>query len=248
MKLENTIKEFINGYGSGTFSLRYAFEKLWEGYSTNEVNLDHINGDMSSSDRHQKLSSFAQSPIGVISNARCLTEGVDVPLIDSVYFVTPRNSLIDIVQACGRALRKPRGTESKTAYFIVPILIPDGSTVEDALNSEDFQMVHQVIQALRDQDIRLEQWIDQINLRVSKGRPVNDLPDPPVIMSLPQEFSVKQFELKLYTRIAEVNGEPTQYLQKEQSRESPSRKSGIKRVFRTLGDYTFKSYIENLVD
>ena len=246
----NTVKqarEFIDGYGSTTFSLRFAFEKLWKGYNKDNVCLDHINGSMPSGDRHQALDLFANSSIGVVSNAKCLTEGVDVPIIDSVYFVTPKNSLIDIVQACGRALRKPRDSSSKIAYFIVPILIREGQTMEDAFNSDDFEMVHNLIQSLRDQDSRLEQWIDQINLNTAKGLPPKGGDDGPLILDLPKEFNVKDFELNLYTKIADVNGDPTKYATEKPQHKRLARKSGITRVFRTLGDYSVESYRKNLI-
>ncbi|GAF67526.1 unnamed protein product [marine sediment metagenome] len=70
-------------------------------------------------------------------------------VIDSIYFVDPKNSLIDIVQACGRALRKPKGSEDKMAHIILPILIPENLEEEDELfNSDKFEYVFNVTQIL----------------------------------------------------------------------------------------------------
>ena len=145
-------KEFINGTPQCGFSLKTAMTKLLNDVSISDVCIDHLNGEMPASERHQRLEIFAKSKYGVVSNARCLGEGIDVPIIDSIYFVNPKNSLIDIVQACGRALRKPRGPTQKTAYFIVPVLILEGSDKnEEAFNKIDFEMIYNLIQSLRDQ-------------------------------------------------------------------------------------------------
>lgn len=87
--------------------------------------IKHINGSMPTGDRKKILDEFKNTDFALVSNARCLTEGIDVPVIDCVYFVDNKSSLIDIVQACGRALRKPSNTREKTAFFLIPILLPD---------------------------------------------------------------------------------------------------------------------------
>lgn len=243
-------KEFIEGTSQCDFSLRTAILKLWKEISINEICIDHLNGEMTASERHERLEIFSKKKYGVVSNARCLTEGIDVPIIDSIYFVNPKNSLIDIVQACGRALRKPRGPDAKTAYFIVPILIPEGSDKDvDAFNKIDFEMIHNLIQSLRDQDKRMEQWIDKINLGLARGgkksKPRNV--SGPIVMQLPKEFDVEEFETNLYLRVADINGNPTQVTQNKKPHIKGARKSKVKRVFRTLGDYTVEAYKKNLV-
>jgi predicted helicase len=244
-------KEFINGTIHCDFSLRTAIAKLWTDISISDVCIDHLNGEMTASERHQRLEIFAKSKYGVVSNARCLTEGIDVPIIDSIYFVNPKNSLIDIVQACGRALRKPRGPTRKIAYFIVPVLIPEGSDNNaEAFNKIDFEMIHNLIQSLRDQDQRMEQWIDKINLGLAVGgkkRPRQPGGDGPIVLDLPKEFNVEDFETSLYLKIADVNCNPTQVAPKTKPHTKDARKSKIKRVFRTLGDYTLESYKNSLV-
>jgi superfamily II DNA or RNA helicase len=244
-------KEFINGTSQCDFSLKTAIAKLWKDVSLEDVCIDHLNGEMTASVRHQRLEIFAKRKYGVVSNARCLTEGIDVPIIDSIYFVNPKNSLIDIVQACGRALRKPRGPTRKTAYFIVPVLIPeDCDKNAEAFNKIDFEMIHNLIQSLRDQDQRMEQWIDKINLGLAAGgkkRIRQPGGEGPIVLELPKEFSVEDFETSLYLKIAEVNRNPTQVNLETKPHTKDARKSKVKRVFRTLGDYTVESYKNSLV-
>ena len=132
-----------------------------------ELYVNNISCKVPASKRAEIMSTFKDSEYGIISNAKCLTEGVDVPIIDSVYFVDQKKSLVDIVQACGRALRTKKGT-SKTAYFIIPILIPESEVASDILYSEKFDAVYNIIQALRDQDSRLEDWIKKVCSRKSR--------------------------------------------------------------------------------
>jgi predicted helicase len=240
---------FIEGVSGEDLSLRKSIERVWENIFLEDFYLAHINGTMPAGDRKEILELFKESKYGIISNARCLTEGVDVPVIDSVYFVNPKSSLIDIVQACGRALRKPRDGKKKTAYFIVPILIPEGKIEAEIINEVDFEMLHNLIQSLRDQDLRLAEWINHINLQASKGKTYrfSKDADSPIVLNVPEVIDVKKFEESLYLRIAEVNGEPTRYTYKTKKYGKKERKSDYKRIFKTLGDYSVESYRDNLV-
>lgn len=242
-------KAFINGPSGSDLSLRQVFEETWPQLALDRIHLDHINGSMSSGERKERLDQFEEAEYGVVSNARCLTEGIDVPVVDSTYFVNPKNSLIDIVQACGRALRKPKNKPEKIAYFIVPILFPEADTELEVINETDFEMLHNLIQSLRDQDERLAQWIDEINLQASQGK-TKDFSkgkEPPIVLDIPKEFDVEKFGDNLFLRIAEVNSEPTRYSYKTKVYGKTERKSHLKRVFITIGDYSFESYRDNLV-
>lgn len=263
-------KQFIYGVGSEEINLKMIFEKLWPSLNFDEIYLDHINGTMSAGERKERLDRFQSSKFGIISNARCLTEGVDVPVIDSVYFVNPKSSLIDIVQACGRALRKPRkanpssgvlkqlvtafnkplSTREKIAYFIIPILLPDESSSANIVNEIDFEMLYNLIQSLRGQDQRLSEWIDKLNLEASKGKVSKFYKgtDSPIIFKLPQEFNISEFKENLYLKIAEVNADPTQHGYRTKKYGRKERKSSYKRIFKTLGDYSVDTYKQNLVD
>ncbi len=240
---------FINGISQEDLSLKKVIQRISKDIDPEDFYLDHINGTMSAGERKERLDLFKESSYGVISNARCLTEGIDVPIIDSVYFVNPKSSLIDIVQACGRALRKPFGSKEKTAYFIVPILIPEGKVESEIVNEIDFEMLHNLIQSLRDQDLRLAEWVNQINLQASKGKSYrfSKSSDSPIVLKIPHTIDLEKFEEKLYLKIAEINSEPTQFTYKTKKYGKKERKSSYQRIFKTLGDYSVDAYKENLV-
>ena len=150
-------KDFVAENGND-ISLSDVIREFNEHITEDNLFIDNINCQLDSGSRAQILNKFKNTEYSVISNAKCLTEGVDVPIIDSVYFIDRKKSLVDIVQACGRALRTQNGID-KTAYFIIPILIPESSVAEEILNSEEFEIVYNIIQALRSQDNRLEDWM-----------------------------------------------------------------------------------------
>jgi predicted helicase len=95
----------------------------------------HVSGQMPSSVRSQNLHEFECSENGLITNAKCLTEGVDIPKIDCVLFADPKSGVIDIVQAVGRALRIEK--TKKFGYVVVPIIIDDINS--PYLDQEDFK-------------------------------------------------------------------------------------------------------------
>ena len=99
----------------------------------------------------------------VVSNARVLTEGVDVPALDAVVFLQPRKSKIDIVQAVGRVMRTYPG--KKTGYVVIPVVVPEGkgATDSEVLNGSDFSIVWDVVRALRSHDERMDMWVNHID-------------------------------------------------------------------------------------
>src|SRR5207248_2335176 len=99
----------------------------------------------------------------ILSNARCLSEGVDVPALDAVMFLNPRNSVVDVVQSVGRVMRLSPGTEKKYGYVILPIGIPADLSPEQALaDNQKYKVVWQVLQALRAHDERFNAMVNQI--------------------------------------------------------------------------------------
>jgi superfamily II DNA or RNA helicase len=125
-----------------------------------------VSGEQPTSYRNLVLDEFKNSEKAIVSNARCLTEGVDVPTIDLVYFCDPKNSKVDIVQAVGRALRKKEG--KKLGLIVVPIYHSKKDEVENSISSGSFKNLLQVIRSLCDQDERLQ---DEINfIAFGKGK------------------------------------------------------------------------------
>lgn len=132
-----------------------------------DIEADHVDGSFDALQRNALLDWLkAESPgktCRVLSNARCLSEGVDVPALDAVMFLNPRNSVVDVVQSVGRVMRL--APEKRFGYIILPIGIPADKTPEEALRDNDkYKVVWQVLQALRAHDERFNATINQIEL------------------------------------------------------------------------------------
>lgn len=132
------------------------------------IEADHVDGTMGAGLRQQKLSwlkdvSSDSNTCHVLSNVRCLSEGVDVPSLDAILFLSARNSQVDVVQSVGRVMRKAPG--KKYGYVIIPVVVPEGTHPEDALdNSDVYNVVWTVLNALRAHDDRFEAEINKIDL------------------------------------------------------------------------------------
>jgi predicted helicase len=139
----------------------------------------HVDGEDKISSRRTDIRWLKDTPpdgvCRVLTNARCLTEGVDVPALDAVMFLTPRRSKIDIVQAVGRVMRKPPGKQ--LGYVILPVAITAGLDAATALdNNTDYDAVWEVLQALRAHDERFNAYINRIAL--GKTKPGTGPDDP----------------------------------------------------------------------
>jgi len=130
----------------------------------------HIEGAMTTAYRERLLREFAAAPRAILSNARCLTEGVDVPTVDMVAFLSPKRSLVDIVQATGRAMRLSPETGKQFGYVLVPLYVEKarGETIEQAVLRSNFDEVWKVLQGLKEQDDLLAQIIAE--MRIERGR------------------------------------------------------------------------------
>ncbi|WP_336639871.1 DEAD/DEAH box helicase family protein [Micrococcus luteus] len=137
------------------------------------VEAAHVDGTFPMAQRVRELDWLKQpageNTVRVLSNAKCLSEGVDVPTLDAVLFLSPRNSQVDVVQSVGRVMRRAEG--KKTGYIILPIAVDASADPESALNdSKAYKVVWDVLQALRAHDDRFEAMVNQIAL----GRSVED--------------------------------------------------------------------------
>lgn len=145
----------------------HADELRGEDRRATRVEAAHVDGSMGVQQRNRLLNWLKDDPdddtCRVLTNARCLSEGVDVPALDAVLFLTPRASQIDIVQAVGRVMRKAPGKTQ--GYVILPVAVPAGVTAHDALDDNArYRVVWQVLQALRSHDERFEAMVNQIEL------------------------------------------------------------------------------------
>lgn len=125
--------------------------------------VEHVNGAMTTNDRLVLLDEFKTSPRAVMTNARCLTEGVDVPAIDCVTFVDPKHSKIDIVQAAGRALRRANGNKAY-GVILIPLFYQVGEDPEVVASTGVFRNVFEVVRAMANHDSRLQAEITALCL------------------------------------------------------------------------------------
>jgi len=163
----------------------------------------HVSGEMSSGHRDVLLSGFRHlddGRRGVLANARCLAEGVDVPAIDGVAFIDPRRSEVDIVQAVGRAIRR---SEDKTiATVVLPVFIDDSQDAETVLAGSAFKPVWAVLRALRAHDEVLAEQLDGLRRELGR-RPAAALRLPSkVIFDLPISVGT-EFAEALTVRLVE---------------------------------------------
>jgi len=128
-----------------------------------------VSSQMNAKDREDTLADFKDACRSLISNARCLTEGVDLPAVDAVCFIDPKQSRIEIAQAVGRAMRKAPG--KKCGYIVVPIFQEQGEGVRAAFSNAEFEKVRLVLHAMMEHD---EDLIDLVKaLRAGELRSLN---------------------------------------------------------------------------
>lgn len=134
-----------------------------------EVQVHHVDGTMGAKERTAHLDwlkeTHGDQVARILSNARCLSEGVDVPALDAILFMHPRKSQIDVVQSVGRVMRRAEG--KRMGYVILPIGVPTGLTPEEALNDNDrYRVVWQILNALRSHDERFDAHINKASLGI----------------------------------------------------------------------------------
>lgn len=140
------------------------------------ISCKHIDGSMNSQERNgimQWLKEDSDNPreCRIVTNVRCLSEGVDVPALDAVLFLAARNSQVDVVQSVGRVMRNFKG--KKYGYIIIPIVTPAGVKAEDALNnSKTFEVVWQILNALRSHDDSFNAEVNKIALNKAQSSKV----------------------------------------------------------------------------
>lgn len=137
------------------------------------VDIKHVDGGFSAHARNERLAWLKDTApdadtCRILTNARCLSEGVDVPALDAILFLHPRKSQIDVVQSVGRVMRRAEG--KKMGYVILPVAVPAGKAPEEALDdNEKYRVVWQILNALRAHDDRLDATINKIDLGVDPG-------------------------------------------------------------------------------
>ncbi len=155
-------------------NIKDSFETIMECYDEElkkksfknlQINIDHVDGTMNCKvrlDKLENLNQFEPNTCKVLSNARCLSEGVDVPALDSVIFFDGRSAMVDIIQAVGRVMRKAKN--KKRGYIILPIALEESEikNLNEAVNNTNFKNIWKVLKALRSHDSRL---VDEATFR-----------------------------------------------------------------------------------
>ncbi|MGW0327774.1 Helicase associated domain protein [Nocardia sp. NPDC003183] len=134
--------------------------RLWAG---------HVSGEMPTGQRHvllQQLGGLHDCDRALLTNSRCLTEGVDVPALDGVAFIDPRRSVVDIVQAVGRAIRL--AADKTIGTIVIPVFVDTDKNPATALDDSSFKPVWDVIKALRSHDDRLGEALDELRYQLGK--------------------------------------------------------------------------------
>jgi superfamily II DNA or RNA helicase len=164
----------------------------------------HISSKKSAGQRSQLLDDFKAEKLALMTNARCLTEGVNVPTIDCVLFADPKQSIVDIVQAAGRALRVSPG--KKYGYIMMPLIVPDNMELEEFTETTPFKQVSRIVAALSTQDERIveEFRLNDQGKRTSDRR-VEISGSIPVGLKLEISHFIGSIESKMWERIGRCN-------------------------------------------
>ncbi|CAL6435021.1 unnamed protein product [Bathycoccus prasinos] len=160
--------EFSNGFKEFLNVMKPEFKP------TGAVTYKHVSGEMPTSQRSRYLREMRElenEDRYLLANCQCLSEGVDVPALDGVAFLDPKNAEVDIVQAVGRVMRRNRTrVQQKNGTIVIPIFISDEDDVDKALNSSNFRTVWKVVRALRSHDEVLGQELDQRRVKLGRER------------------------------------------------------------------------------
>jgi superfamily II DNA or RNA helicase len=178
---------------------------------------EHISGHTPAGRRLtllQNFGSLANGTRGILSNCACLGEGVDVPVLDSVAFIDPKRSMIDIIQAVGRVIRK--APDKCIGTVVIPVFVDESEDADHALSNSAFEPVWQVLKALRAHDERLADELDELRLRLGKRSPYGGK------IRLPAKIKVdvptlllKDFEQAFYVRTVEKTTRPPPLTEKQ---------------------------------
>ena len=132
---------------------------------------DYVSGQMPTGQRRQKLQQLKELTQGdrmILSNARCLSEGVDVPALDAVAIIDPRQSTVDIVQTVGRAIRLSK--DKKVGTIVMPVFLEPGGDAEAVIEDSNFKPIWDVVNALKSHDDSLSFELDAYRTGLGKDR------------------------------------------------------------------------------
>ena len=169
----------------------------------------HVSGKMPTSLRGKIVDEFAAAKKGIITNAKCLTEGIDVPNIDCVLFADPRKSTVDIVQALGRALRTKQGKQF--GYVILPVFTNSNKT-EEIIESAEFKEILSTLRALASNDERIIEYFRDISKGVNKNTATDKLIQFDIDEQIAENINIQELigalQLKTWDKLAKLSWMP----------------------------------------
>jgi len=176
--------------------------KIYSGYQP--IKTFHVSGAMPTNQRSSQMRLFAESK-GLMTNARCLTEGVDLPAIDCVCFTDPKRSKVDIVQAAGRALRLSKG--KKFGYILIPIFVSKNQDPNEAAEDSGFEEVISTVGALSTQDTRIADYLRGVTEgKIPRGgSPIDGITKVNVLTKIDSKVFERSIQLKVWNKIAHIN-------------------------------------------
>jgi superfamily II DNA or RNA helicase len=205
------IKHAVSFHGSISKAEHFAVQN--ESYNRafpnfGHVNSFHVSGATPTGTRSKLINEFANQERALITNARCLTEGVDVPDIDCVLFADPRKSAVDIVQAVGRALRPSPG--KKLGYVIVPILHDENAKAEKLIESGEFHEILSTLRALASNDDRIIEYFRAIanGKKPKTGGSISFDIDERIARKIDLDQFIRDIDLKCWHRLAKLSWRP----------------------------------------
>lgn len=184
IKTSKAISNIFNNYADDYYDSLSKEERV----KTVNVSAKHVDGSMNAIEREEKLqwlknTNTANTDCHILTNVRCLSEGVDVPSLDAIIFLSSRNSQVDVVQSVGRVMRRPPTNstyDKKYGYIIIPVVVPPNVEPKLALEeSKDFSTIWSVLNALRAHDDRFEATINKIEFNKTK-------PDQILVVGTPE--------------------------------------------------------------
>lgn len=155
-----------------------------------------VSGKLSASKRNDVINDFAKTKRALITNARCLTEGVDVPNIDCIVFSDPRRSKIDIVQALGRALRKKEG--KKLGYVIIPVIYNESHEIDN----QNFNEIISILRGLAANDDRIIEYFKTKSSSRGGGNPIEGNDD--ILEMIGESNLTEELEIKLWENLSKL--------------------------------------------
>ncbi|AKK10211.1 putative helicase [Corynebacterium uterequi] len=232
-KIAEGYPRLIEAFTGGLISRAVTDDAISLHHADLAVEAAHVDGSMNALTRSNLLT-WLKAPVGqdttrILSNARCLSEGVDVPALDSIIFFNPRNSMVDVVQSVGRVMRKAPGKDY--GYIILPVAVPPNTAPSKVLgDNKRFKVVWQILNSLRAHDERFNAIVNSIGVNSSRGddglftadrspltalkeklsvHHVGEEPDPDLAAEQLHLFATDNWHEALYTKLVDKVGTRT---------------------------------------